>query len=164
VTTSESGEIMGDMLNAKENGLDSLYDFLESDKIVLKGSSGKDTFTAYAKNDKLDGGAGADTLNAAGGNDRIIGGLGNDKLTGGAGSDTFFFKAGHGADKITDFEAGRAGGDVIEFAKGLFSNYADVLGHAADTASGVKISYDGGSVTLLGVELADLHKSDFHLL
>lgn len=164
VTTSEAGEIMGDTLNANVNGLDSLYAFLQSDSIVFKGSSGKDVFTGYGHADKLNGGAGADTLDGGKGADRIDGDTGSDRLTGGAGADTFFFAKGDGSDKITDFAAGKAGKDVIEFGKGLFDNFADVIAHAKDTDAGVRITYDGGKVTLLDVDLADLHKSDFHLL
>jgi Ca2+-binding RTX toxin-like protein len=163
-TTSEKGEIMGDVLNAKMNGIDSLYDFLQSDSIVFKGSTGKDVFAGYGYDDTLNGGAGADKLDGGDGEDRIDGDTGSDKLTGGLGADTFYFAKGDGGDKITDFEAGKAGKDVIEFGKGLFDNYADVIDHAKDVGAGVQISYDGGKLTLLDVDLADLHKSDLHLL
>lgn len=169
-TTSQDGQVLGDILKTDTNGLDSLRSLIESDSIVFKGSSGKDVFTGYAHNDKLNGGAGNDKLEGGAGNDRIIGGTGNDTLTGDdkagkfTGADTFVFSKGDGKDKITDFDAGKAGKDVIEFGKGLFNNYADVLAHAKDTDAGVQISYHGGQVTLLGVEIADLHKGDFHLL
>lgn len=163
-TTSEKGEVLGDVLNAKTNGIDSLYDFLESDSIVFKGSTGKDVFAGYGHDDKLNGGAGADKLNGGAGADRIDGDTGNDKLTGGLGGDIFHFAKGDGSDKITDFDAGKGGKDVLEFGKGLFDNYADVLDHAKDVSAGLQISYDGGKLTLLDVDLADLHKSDFHLL
>jgi Ca2+-binding RTX toxin-like protein len=164
VTTSEKGEIMGDVLNAKVNGIGSLHDFLRSDSIVFKGSTGKDVFAGYGHGDKLHGGAGADKLDGGGGRDRIDGDAGNDKLTGGAGADTFHFAKGDGHDKIMDFDAGKHGKDVIEFGKGLFDNYTDMLDHARDVSAGVQISYDGGKLTLMDVELGDLHRSDFHLL
>jgi Ca2+-binding RTX toxin-like protein len=164
VTTSEKGDIMGDVLNAKMNGLDSLYDFLQSDSIVFKGSTGKDVFSGYKHADTLNGGAGADKLDGGAGKDRIDGDTGNDRLTGGLGADTFHFAKGDGNDRITDFDAGKAGKDVIAFGKGLFDNYADVIDHARDVAAGVQIHYDGGKLTLLDVDLADLHKGDFHLL
>ena len=182
ITTSQDGEILDGIMNASTAGLGALRAYLESDSIVFKGSTGNDVFTGYTHNDKLNGGAGNDKLSGAGGNDvlnggagndtlngdagndKLVGAAGNDKLTGGAGADTFIFAKGAGTDKITDFEAGKAGKDIIEFAHGLFDNYADVLAHAKDTNAGVQISYDGGKLTLLDVEIADLHKGDFHIL
>lgn len=163
-TTSQSGQLMGDILKTDTNGLDTLYDFLASDTIVFKGSTGKDVFTGYGHDDKLSGGGGADKLNGGGGADRIDGDTGNDQLTGGTGADTFYFARGDGRDKIADFEAGKAGKDVVEFGKGLFDSFAEVIDHAKDLGAGVQIAYDGGKLTLLDVDLADLHKSDFHLL
>ena len=163
-TTSDKGEIMGDILNAKTNGIDSLYDFLQSDSIVFKGSTGKDVFAGYTHDDTLNGGAGSDKLDGGAGADRIDGDTGSDHLTGGLGADTFYFAKNDGTDKITDFAAGKAGKDIIEFGKGLFDSFADVLDHAKDVSAGVQISYDGGKLTLLDVEIADLHKGDFHLL
>jgi serralysin len=163
-TTSQDGQLLGDILKTDTNGLDSLYAFLQSDSIVFKGSTGKDVFTGYDHDDKLNGGAGVDKLNGGAGADRIDGDTGNDMLTGGAGADTFYFAKGDGTDKITDFEPGKAGKDVVEFGKGLFDSFADLLDHAKDVAAGVQITYDGGKVTLLDVDLADLNKGDFHLL
>jgi serralysin len=181
-TTSQDGDILGDILNVDTNGLDSLYAFLKSDSIVFKGSTGKDVFTGYGHADSLSGGGGADTLSGAGGadkinggagndklsggagNDRLVGSIDNDRLTGGAGADTFYFAKNADRDTITDFAAGKSGKDVIEFAKGLFDNYADVLHHTKDTDAGLVITYDGGRLTLLDLDISDLTKGDFHLL
>ena len=163
-TTSQDGQLLGDILKTDTNGLDSLYDFLKSDSIVFKGSSGKDVFTGYGHDDRLNGGAGVDRLNGGAGADRIDGDAGNDVLTGGTGADTFHFARGDGTDKIADFIAGAAGKDVVEFGKGLFDSFADVIDHARDVGAGVQIAYDGGKLTLADVDLADLTKGDFHLL
>lgn len=163
-TTSQDGEVLGDILQVDTNGLDSLYALLKSDSIVFKGSSGKDVFTGYAHDDKLKSGAGNDKLAGGKGDDLLQGGKGNDKLTGDQGADTFVFAKGDGKDQITDFEAGKHGKDVIEFGKHLFDNYADVIHHAKDTDAGVVISYDGGKLTLDDIHIADLNKGDFHLL
>jgi Ca2+-binding RTX toxin-like protein len=163
-TSSADGDLMGDMMHAKTSGIDDLYKLIQSDSIVFKGSTGNDVFKGYDRNDKIYGGAGNDKLDGAKGNDYIDGDAGNDKLTGGLGADTFFFAAGDGKDKITDFEAGKAGKDKIEFASGLFDDFNDVLANAVDTSAGVKISYEGGTLTLVDVAIADLHKGDFHLL
>ena len=47
--------------------------------------------------------AGADTLKGGAGDDWIVGGAGNDVMTASAGADTFYFVAGSGQDRITDF-------------------------------------------------------------
>jgi hypothetical protein len=163
-TTSQDGDVLGDVLKVDTNGLDSLYALLQSDSIVFKGSTGKDVFSGYDHDDRLKGGAGSDMLDGGKGGDLIQGGAGNDKLTGGDGADTFVFAKGDGKDTITDFDAGKHGKDVIEFGKTLFENYADLVSHAKDTDAGLLISYDGGKLTLDDVHLADLNKGDFHLL
>ncbi|MDH6264735.1 serralysin [Rhizobium sp. SG_E_25_P2] len=205
-TTTQDGQIMGDLMDSRITTLTSL---LASDSIIFKGSTGDDVFTGYGHADTISGGNGDDTLSGAGasdkinggygadkinggagndaltggygndtikgdagadtltgnaGNDRLVGGAGKDALTGGAGADTFVFAKSGGADTITDFAAGSSGKDVIEFADGLFKNYADVIDSAKDTADGVLISYSGGSVLLSDIDVADLNKSDFHVL
>lgn len=163
-TTSQDGDVLGDILKVDTNGLDSFYALLQSDSIVFKGSTGKDVFTGYDHDDRLKSGAGNDVLDGGKGDDLIQGGAGNDKLTGGEGADTFVFAKGDGKDTITDFEAGKHGTDVIEFGKNLFDNYADVIAHAKDTDTGLLISYDGGKLTLDDVHVSDLNKADFQLL
>ncbi|WP_137156864.1 calcium-binding protein [Rhizobium sp. FKL33] len=130
----------------------------------INGGNGADNLTGSYGNDTLKGDQGADTLYGNAGNDSLVGGAGKDVLSGGAGADTFVFAKGNGSDTITDFAAGSSSKDVLEFADGLFKNYADVIDSAKDTADGVLISYSGGSVLLTGVEIADLNKSDFHIL
>jgi Ca2+-binding RTX toxin-like protein len=65
-----------------------------------------DTLTGNGSGNTLIGMAGADTLNGAGGNDLLFGGTGNDSITGGAGVDSFFFQAGWGNDRVSDFQDG----------------------------------------------------------
>jgi Ca2+-binding RTX toxin-like protein len=153
------------------NGNDTLGGDAGNDKISggsgtdkLSGGTGNDTLSGGAGNDTLKGDAGNDILNGGAGVDRLVGGVGKDTLTGGSSADTFVFAKGDGKDTITDFAEGASGKDVIEFADGLFKNYADVLDSAKDTADGVLISYSGGKLLLSDVDLADLHKSDFHIL
>lgn len=162
-TTSESGEgmIMGDIMDGLTGSLSSL---LAGDAIIFKGSTGSDVFTGYSHNDTIKGGAGNDRLGGAAGKDRIDGDTGNDVLTGGAHADTFYFARKDGTDRITDFEEGAAGRDVIEFQHGLFDNFADILDHAAERSGNVIISYTGGKLTLTDVSLDDLARGDFHLL
>lgn len=131
-------------------------------KDALSGGNGDDFLFGYAGNDKLNGNAGNDRLEGGLGNDSLDGGTGNDILSGGAGADTFYIKSGQGNDRITDFEAGRDGLDVIRLDKAVLKNFADVLSHASETREGdLVIKYGDNTVTLEGVAKADLHTSDF---
>lgn len=143
--------------NELKSNTASLKKFLNSDSIEFNGSTGKDVFTGYNRADTLHGEAGNDKLNGGKGNDIIYGDEGNDVLTGGKGNDTFVFEAGDGKDRLTDFGVGA---DVIDFS-GQFANFDAVIDAATESKKGVTIAYDGGSVLLVGVELADLTESDF---
>lgn len=174
--------IVHDILEAHETGLKELQAFLNTNKIVFNGSDGDDVFTGFKKadklfggdgNDKLNGGKGNDKLfgddgndklNGGQGNDKIEGGAGNDILKGGKGADTFIFRAGDGNDTIKDFEAGAKGKDVLAFDDELFSSYTEVLDAARETAQGVVIDFDGGSVLLKGVSLSSLDAGDFDFI
>lgn len=129
---------------------------------TLYGGNDNDFLFGYAGNDKLYGDAGNDRLEGGVGNDTLDGGLGNDILSGGAGADTFIIKKGQGIDRITDFEAGKAGLDVIRLDKTVFNTFASVLSAATETRAGdLVIKYGTGSITLEGIAKADLHTSDF---
>lgn len=156
--------IVHDILKAHETGLKELQAFLNKNKIVFNGSDGDDVFTGFKKADKLFGGDGNDKLNGGKGNDTIEGGAGNDILKGGKGADTFIFRAGDGNDTIKDFEAGAKGKDVLAFDDELFSSYTEVLDAARETAQGVVIDFDGGSVLLKGVSLSSLDAGDFDFI
>ena len=160
-TSTIEGELLSDIVDSDTSSLKAL---LASDSIVFKGSTGNDVFTGYSHNDSLKGGAGNDKLGGAAGADRIDGDAGNDVLTGGGGTDTFYFAKKDGTDRITDFEEGKAGKDVIVFQNGLFDNYADIIDNAVEKNGNTIISYTGGTLTLVDVEIADLHRGDFNLL
>jgi hypothetical protein len=68
---------------------------------------------------------------------------GNDVMTGGGARETFVFPAIYGNSEITDFAAhdSGAGHDTIALSKSDFSNFAAVMGSAANS---------GANVTLLG--------------
>lgn len=139
--TGTSGDAQGDTLTAIEN---------------LTGSSLADRLTGDSNGNMLLGGAGGDTLNGMGG---------NDGLTGGADDDTFVFNAGFGQDTISDFTAGAASVDVIEFHDNIFADYAAVLAAASTVGSDTVITVDGStSVTLQNVALASLHQDDFRFV
>lgn len=113
----------------------------------LNGGDDADLLIGGRDGDRLNGERGADALRGGQGVDLLTGGKGDDNLVGGKGADRFVFKSGHGDDVIKDFQTGV---DTLDFA-----TPRDLL--MATVASGTVISYDGGSVTLRGVELDDLN-------
>ncbi|MCB1343150.1 MAG: hypothetical protein KDK24_19185 [Pseudooceanicola sp.] len=102
---------------------------------------------------RLNGGWGDDRIDGGGGDDRIIGHRGDDVLTGGAGHDVFLFRAGEGADRITDFTPGE---DRIghEGAATLAQQGGDTL----------ILFQGGGSVLLEGVDVSGLTADSLFLL
>ena len=105
--------------------------------------------------DHLIGTSGRDYIDGRDGDDTIIGGPGDDTIDGCSGND--YIKAGSGDDTVTDDRL-----DVFEFG---FTDLADLLG-AADDGNGANpetvISLDpDDSVTLIGIQKADLHDDDF---
>ena len=112
--------------------------------------------------DTLTGTSGADNIIAAQGNDTIIGGLGNDLLTGAEGDDVFVFNNGDGDDTIRDAEVGLGVGDLLDVQAFGFADGAAVIAAATNQGINVEIALDGNdSVTLLGVNISDLHADDF---
>ena len=129
---------------------------------VYLGDDGE-TVTGGSGSANVQGGAGADTITGGSGNDVLNGGGGNDTLTGGAGADRFVFRAGGGADAVTDFS--QAQGDRINLSAftGLHS-LADVLALASQSGADAVISLGGGTtVTLANVTASALRLSDFIL-
>ncbi len=125
--------------------------------------SGNDTIWGGASDNNIHGGAGNDTLLAYAGADTLNGGLGDDTLTGGADNDSFVFDADFGNDVITDFTAGAASDDVIEF-RGIagLASYANVLANAADNGTDTTITLDANNtVVLQNVLVSELHSDDF---
>ena len=43
----------------------------------------------------------------------------------------------------------------------MLGSFAAVVSHAEDTSAGVVIQYDEGSIRLAGLQVADLHATDF---
>jgi len=112
-------------------------------------------------NDTLMGGDGKDKLFGGAGNDRLDGGLGNDMLTGGSGNDRFIFASNYGSNTITDF----SDGDQIDLRKlSNISSYSDLRqNHMQQSGDDVVIMLGHTEITLVDVEMSDLHKSDFML-
>ncbi|MEZ5715019.1 MAG: matrixin family metalloprotease [Paracoccaceae bacterium] len=135
---------------------------------TVEGGDGDDLVAGGAQADLVLGGAGDDTLQGGGGFDTLDGGTGDDLLSGNFNADTFVFADGHGQDSITDFEATNAAEKIDLSAIEGIAGLADLdlgsatLGAATQVGADVVIDTgDGNSITLLGVDLADLDASDF---
>ncbi|MCP4308618.1 MAG: hypothetical protein GY788_27840, partial [bacterium] len=109
---------------------------------------------------------GDDTVSGSSSSELLSGGAGNDTLTGGSGNDTFIFASNFGQDTITDFTAGAATDDVIEFnAVSGFASYADILANAADDGSDTTITLDAdNTIVLNNVLVSDLSTDDFRFV
>jgi len=75
-------------------------------------------------------------------------------LIGGGASDIFMFRPGFGLDTITDFSAGAASQDVMEFTNDVFADFASVLTSASQVGSDTLIMVDASNtVTLKNVAM-----------
>jgi Ca2+-binding RTX toxin-like protein len=134
------------------------------------GSNANTALADLVSIENITGSSFADTLNGDAGNNRIEGGLGNDLLSGRAGNDTFVFSfdglngTGNGVDRITDFSAGAALGDVIllQGYGSALDSLAEILAASTDTASGVRIQLTPtDTLTLSSITKAQLDANDF---
>ncbi len=122
----------------------------------MYGGKGADQLYGGAIGDALMGGDGADFLDEGAGHGDLNGGAGNDTSVGGLGADAFAVRPGSGDDVIKDFTAGPGMFDHLAL-QGL--RWEDLS--FEDSAAGVVVRWDGGSVLLEGVRQADLAQDDF---
>ncbi len=116
--------------------------------------------TGNGADNRVLGNAGNNVLNGLAGKDRLDGRAGNDTLRGGGDGDTFVFETGGGRDRIADFDAAA---DHIDLSRwNALSRFSDMMNHHL-TVSGHDLLIRAGddTLTLLGVEKSDLHRSDF---
>jgi serralysin len=113
---------------------------------------------------KLGGYAGTDYIHAGGGKDTVDGGTGSDYLWGDSGDDTFSFHGNFGEDWIHDFKAG-GDHDIIELDHNQFTDFAAVQAAMVQNVGSTTIVLDANnSISLTGVNVADLQASDFHFV
>ncbi|WP_193186591.1 DUF4347 domain-containing protein [Nisaea sediminum] len=118
------------------------------DEDIVYGNSGNDSLFGNLGNDTLYGGQGNDLLWGNSGDDYLAGNTGDDTLSGGEGADTFVFSFGGGNETVSDFAAGT---DTLALESGLgVSGGTEVNGNTVVTFS------DGGTVTIIGVQKADV--------
>ncbi|RDJ23335.1 tandem-95 repeat protein [Bosea caraganae] len=128
----------------------------------LDGGDGNDVIDAGSDADIVLGGAGNDQIKGGSGDDVITGGAGDDVLSGGSGHDSFVFTAGFGRDVISDFTLTGSGSDTIQFAAGLFADFAAVTAAADQVGHDVVITLDQDhTLTLSNIALAALTADDF---
>ena len=128
---------------------------------ALAGSEGDDSITGTDGANRLTGFAGNDTIDGGAGNDLLDGGAGADILTGGLDSDTFVFKNGDGGDTINDFETA-TGGDIVDVSAFGFADYAALSANFTQDGADTRIQLDADdTVTLVGINLADLQADHF---
>ena len=126
-----------------------------SGRDVLDGNNGRDVLRGQDDPDQLNGGAGGDWLYGGAGRDRLTGDAGNDKLFGGQGQDSFVFRAGHGADRIRDFEDNIDTLRIDDAIWGGGLTRAQVIAtYGSNVAGGVLLDFGGGNSILID-NLAD---------
>ena len=130
---------------------------------TLIGGDGNDSLFGGTGIDNLQGGAGNDTLIGRGGFDALDGGEGDDVMTGGFNADVFVFSGAFGNDIITDFAATSDAEDIDLSGVASIVDFADLLAnHMTQVNSDVVIDDGAGNtITLEGVDLADLDAADF---
>jgi hypothetical protein len=144
--------------------LTSVVHTLRSTGVDLAGNEGD------AANVAIFGTAGKDTLVSTGGATVLQGAGGNNDMTASTGADTFVFHAAFGHNTINSFDVNH---DVLAFDRGMLPAtvktdadlMAYVLGQSTDhNGSAMLTAADQGIIVLVGVPIADLNVSDFHLL
>jgi Ca2+-binding RTX toxin-like protein len=108
---------------------------------------------------------GADGLYGNRGDDTLDGGEGSDRLEGGEGDDLFVFANGDGNDTIVDFTAGATNlAEKIDVRAFGFADFAALQAATSQVGGNAVIQLDvDDSVTLIGVNAADLTPDDFVL-
>jgi Ca2+-binding RTX toxin-like protein len=154
-TIGKGGEAQGDRISKVENIRGSIHDD------VLNGNNLANVLSCNPGNDRAKGGGGSDTIGGNTGDDIINGGSGNDSLTGGADNDTFVFGLHFGKDLVIDFVAGAGTEDVIKFDKDLFKTFDQVIAASSQDGANVVIVKGSNTITLVNVNLVDLHQDDF---
>ena len=113
-------------------------------------------------NDVLIGDLGRNFLYGVAGDDVLIGSGGDDAMFGGVGNDTFIFALNGGADTLHDFVPGVGTDDILDVSNFSFSSFEALLSNANQSGGNVEITLDATTtVTLVGVNLSELHQDDF---
>lgn len=129
----------------------SLANIANVENLVGTATTGQ-VLTGNAEYNRIIGGIGDDTID---------GGTGNDTLTGGYGDDRFIFRAGGGADVITDFASGFGGIDEISLQGLGITSFAQAMAFAREDDGSTVFDFgNGDTLTLHNVRKANLVASD----
>ncbi|KYG98102.1 hypothetical protein SE91_05815 [Bradyrhizobium sp. DOA1] len=85
-------------------------------------------------------------------------------MSGTAENDVFVFHGEFGNNVIRNFQALGASHDVIQIDQSTFGDFGAVMANAVQSGDHVVITAHEGSIILEGMQLADLHRYDFHLV
>lgn len=159
--TDDANVKMAEQLHGGKDTVRSTVDYTLNDNVenlmligkALGGATGNEL------NNHLDGNSALNVMFGLAGKDRLDGHGGNDILTGGSEADTFVFGNGYGTDAVTDFEKGIDRIDLRDWD--AISSFADVKALAHETSVYLALHVGKDVLRLDGIELADLHASDF---
>lgn len=148
------GDVVFEFAGAGKDRVESSVSFTLAENIEtlrLMGS-GHLNGTGNDSNNLLLGNTGRNLLSGGRGADTLDGGAGSDGLSGGTGSDVFVFKAGYGADRVTDFadnvDTLRLDGDL--WGGGL--TIEQLLNfHAAVVGENLVLEFGDDVLTLIGL-------------
>ena len=122
---------------------------------TLIGNAGANQIAGGAGDDALFAGAGNDLLVGGAGNDRLVAGQGADVLQGGVGADMFVFNTANHC-RVQDFQD-NVDTLTIQRLGGLAgATLADILGHATDTAQGLRFTFGAATIILTGATIANI--------
>jgi hypothetical protein len=96
---------------------------------------------------------------------RTVTGAAGETLIGSAGADIFAFHAGFGKEVVDSFTASGTSHDVLQFDKGVFADWAHLLGATKQQGSDLLITLDAkDSLLLKNVSLASFTQADAHFV
>ena len=135
---------------------------IAGDDVLYGGpGGGNDKLQGGDGNDRLYGGMGNDTLEGGAGDDLLWDGPDNDRLYGNEGNDVFIFNVGHGSDRILDFTNEE---DQIDLSAFNLSGFGDLTTSSDSNTVTIDLSeHGGGTILLVGFDIADLDGADFLL-
>jgi len=134
---------------------------------IVFASQFSDTLTGSSASDLLFSNGGADLIDAGAGNDSVLANGGNDTVTLGTGDDFLLYLGGDGdgAVRVLDFVAED---DLIGLGAGMgYATAAAALAATTQVGADVVLNHAtvaGRSITLVGVDKADLSVADFQIV
>ena len=122
---------------------------------TLIGNAGANQIAGGAGDDALFAGAGNDLLVGGAGNDRLVAGQGADVLQGGVGADMFVFNTANHC-RVQDFQDNVDTLTIQRLGALAGATMADILGHATDTAQGLRFTFGAATIILTGATIANI--------